>query len=428
MKDKLIEVYADWDGLNAPTCVGYLHAAYSRGKEIFSFEYDDSWLKNQNMQPLDPSLQLLQGRHYAPRDFANFGAFLDSSPDRWGRFLMKRREAICAREEKRDERKLGETDFLLGVYDQHRLGALRFKLQTNGPFLDDNQKLATPPWASLRELEHASLSIEQSGSHQQKAYASWLNMLIAPGGSLGGARPKAGVVDEQKQLWIAKFPSLHDECDIGAWEMCVNKLAKNAGITVPDAQLKKLNNRFHTFLSKRFDRTKKQKRLHFASAMTLLQRHDGDDASTGTSYLELAELIIKFGAKPDTDLEQLWRRIVFNICVSNCDDHLRNHGFLLDPEHGWVLSPAYDMNPTPEGHGLKLNISDTDNSQNLALTKQVAPFFRLNEENADRIIDEVTNAVKQWQTVATQLKISSTEQDHMRRAFRLVGRSGQGTK
>lgn len=414
-----IQVYADWVGLSQPTLVGILHAAHSRGKEIFSFEYSTDWLRSSSAHALDPSLQLLHGRHFAPQDQENFGIFLDSSPDRWGRTLMDRREAQAARIEDRRERKLYESDYLLGVYDGHRMGALRFRTDPEGPFLDNNKEYASPPWTSLRELEHASLELEKDNAAAKPGYSKWLNILIAPGGSLGGARPKAGVLDEKKRLWIAKFPSRDDKIDIGAWEMVAFKLAKRSGITTTEARAEKYNSRYHTFLNKRFDRTNSGERIHFASAMTLLQRSDGDDHSTGASYLELAEFIMQQGAQPDKDLEQLWRRIIFNICVSNVDDHLRNHGFLLQP-NGWILSPAYDVNPVAGGDGLTLNISETDNAQDLELAKEVSEYFRLKSKKADTVIQEVIKVVKDWQKEAKILGISASEQDSMNRAFRVA--------
>lgn len=411
-----IQVYADWAGLPEPTLVGTLHATPSRGKEMFSFEYDEIWLKNNRNYALDPALQLFQGTQYAPTNQENFGIFLDSSPDRWGRFLMKRREAQLARAENREENRLTESDYLLGVYDQHRMGALRFRTESSDKFLDDNVNLASPPWASLRELEQASLELEKDKAENDPSYSKWLQMLIAPGGSLGGARPKASVIDENKHLWIAKFPSGSDEINIGAWEMVVYQLAKSAGIVMAKARIEKFNSKHHTFLSKRFDRTDKGERVHFASAMTLLQRSDGDDASTGASYLELAEFLTRQGAHPSRDLEQLWRRIVFNICVSNVDDHLRNHGFILTTK-GWILSPAYDMNPVSSGNGLKLNISESDNAQNLELARSVAEYFQVKSNKATEIITEVTNITKDWRIFASILGISSREQHEMAPAF-----------
>jgi serine/threonine-protein kinase HipA len=411
-----IEVWADWVGLDGPTFMGTLFATPSLGKEIFSFEYDDDWLAQASSRSLDPSLGLYSGPQYAPSDQDNFGVFLDSCPDRWGRVLMLRREAQLARSEGRKERKLLESDYLLGVHDFHRTGALRFRATNDGPFLDDNQDMATPPWTSLRELEQVSLKLERGDAHDDPNYAKWLRMLIAPGGSLGGARPKASVVDESGTLWIAKFPSRRDDEDVGAWEGVVHDLATRAGLQVATAQTRKFGSDHHTFLAKRFDRTSYGNRVHFASAMTLLQRSDGDDAATGASYLELAELIIKSGSQTDRDLKELWRRIVFFICVSNTDDHLRNHGFLLSPL-GWSLAPAYDVNPNPHGAGLELNISETDNTQDLALARDVAQFFRIGDARAEEIINNVSSAVRGWRATAKKFGISREEQERMTPAF-----------
>ncbi len=413
---RLIDVYAHWQGIAEPLLMGVLSATVSRGKEIFAFSYNEAWLKSNQAAILDPSLQLFSGPQYAPQHQQNFGIFLDSSPDRWGRFLMNRREAQIARAEERSPRKLFESDYLLGVYDEHRMGALRFRLDPKGPFLDNDRRYASPPWASLRELEHASLELEKSDAESNPAYSKWLQMLIAPGGSLGGARPKASVTDEKQHPWIAKFPSSNDENDIGAWEMVVYKLALRVGIMMPEARIQKFNNRHHTFLSKRFDRTDLGERIQFTSAATLLQRLDGEDASDGVSYLELAEFIIRQGAKPNQDLEQLWRRIVFYICVSNVDDHLRNHGFLLSPQ-GWLLSPAYDINPVVNAVGLKLNISDSDNSLDLSLAREVAEYFRVKVDRANEIIEEILRAVGNWRAEARLMEISTNEQDRMKSAF-----------
>ncbi len=412
-----IQVFADWEGLDDPTLMGWLFATPSRGKEIFSFEYDAAWLRSTHREQLDPTLQLYRGPQYPPPKRLNFGLFLDSCPDRWGRVLMRRREAQVARTEGRAERRLLESDYLLGVHDGHRMGALRFRL--DGPFLDDNDDLASPPWTSLRDLEHASLQIEREDAAADPSYGRWLRMLIAPGGSLGGARPKASVTDQDGRLWIAKFPSRGDSVDVGAWEKVVHELAGRAGVDVPRAQVQRFGSAHHTFLSRRFDRTEGARRLHFASAMTLLERRDGDDADDGVSYLDLADLLIRGGSQPAQDLEQLWRRIGFSVCVSNTDDHLRNHGFVLGPS-GWTLAPAYDLNPDPYGDGLKLNISETDNAQNLDLVREVAPFFRLKAPRADEVLKEVVAAVRGWTEVATSLRLSRAARDRMSRAFRVA--------
>ncbi len=413
---RIIEVCADWVGLRGPTLMGTLYATPSRGKDIFSFEYHPDWLAGPHAQSLDPALGLFSGPQYAPPDQNNFGVFLDSCPDRWGRVLMLRREAQLAREEQRKERELLESDYLLGVHDRHRMGALRFRTTKDGPFLDDNKPLAAPPWTSLRELEHVSLELEREDAVSDPNYSKWLRMLIAPGGSLGGARPKASIVDDQGTLWIAKFPSRRDDDDVGAWEGVVHELARRAGVATAVVQTRQFGSEHHTFMAQRFDRTTTGDRIHFASAMTLLQRSDGDDAAAGASYLELAELLMRSGAQTDHDLEQLWRRIAFFICVSNTDDHLRNHGFLLDPL-GWRLAPAYDMNPNPHGAGLKLNISESDNAQELELALQVAPYFRVDEPRADDILGEVVGAVTGWRDVAHAHSIPKDEQERMARAF-----------
>lgn len=430
-RQRSVEVVADWIELGGPTLVGHLTTTPARGKEVFAFEYDKDWLSRAPRQQLDPTMGLYRGPQYPAKSRDNFGVFLDSSPDRWGRVLMRRREAQVARAEGRAERRLLESDYLLGVHDGHRMGALRFRMGER--FLDDQDELASPPWTSLRELEHASLQLERQGVEDDAEYGRWLKMLIAPGGSLGGARPKASVRDERDRLWIAKFPSRNDDDDIGAWELVVHSLAKRAGVLVPEAQLRRFGTSksaghgHHTFLSRRFDRTDEGGRLHFASAMTLLDRVDGQGADDGVSYIELADLLMRLGSKTTADLEQLWRRIVFNICVSNTDDHLRNHGFMLEP-NGWALAPAYDMNPDPHGAGLKLNISETDNTQDIDLVLSVASTFRIKKKRAQEIISEVADAVNQWRAVAKSHKLSNPAQERMRRAFRVAEAPGRGVR
>lgn len=415
-KQKTIQVCAHWQGLPDPVIMGTLSALPGRGKEIFSFDYDPAWLESDYAQVLDPDLDHYIGPQYARDDRVNFGIFLDSSPDRWGRLLMQRREAQLARQEKRDVRPLHESDYLLGVYDGHRMGGLRFRLSDDGPFLDDQTDMAAPPWAQLRDLEYASLQLEREDAETDRDYMKWLRMLIAPGGSLGGARPKASVIDENGHPWIAKFPSRRDETNMGAWEYLVYRLALKAGVETAASKVRKFSGEYDTFMTKRFDRTESGERIHFASAMTMLGKQDGDSGETGVSYLDLADFLIKNGAQVKADLEQLWRRIVFNICVSNIDDHLRNHGFLLR-ENGWVLSPAFDMNPSPTGEGLTLNISRDDNAKSLDLARSVAPFFRIDATQADSIIAEVLDAVRTWPQLAKELNLPGRETSLMKNAF-----------
>ena len=412
-----ILVYADWEGLETPQFIGTLFSSYSRGKEIFSFEYEKEWLQSSVIHEIDPDLGLYPGVQYLRDEKSNFGVFLDSSPDRWGRVLMDRRESILARMENRLHRNLDESDYLLGVFDEQRMGALRFKETLSGAFLNDNRNFATPPWTSIRELEQASYQFENELIEDDSESLKWLNMLFAPGSSLGGARPKAGVRNTDGSLWIAKFPSKEDRYDVGAWEMIVNELAQMAGLNITQAMAKPFFGKYHTFLTKRFDRTTAGRRLHFASAMTLLGYTDGANFQDGASYLELAEFITRKGANVNHDLEELFRRIVFSICVSNTDDHLRNHGFLLTAD-GWILSPAYDINPNPKGTGLKLNISAHDNSLDLNLATEVAPFFRLTDDKAAVIIQNTVGIVSKWKQFATKYRLSRDEQDAMSPAFR----------
>lgn len=414
---KTIYVFADWMELRGPTLMGQVFAAPSRGKEVFSFQYDQTWLQSGHEKILDPRLGFFSGPQYPNQDHANFGVFLDSSPDRWGRTLMMRREAYHARIAGRPERRLMESDFLLGVFDGHRMGALRFKLEKNGAFLDDDLLHTTPPWAQLGDLEHASTQLEKANAESKKEYIKWLTLLIAPGGSLGGARPKASVVDKKGDLWIAKFPSVNDERNVGAWEFIVYQLAIKSKIEMANAQIINFSGKHDTFLARRFDR-QKDKRIHFASAMTLLERADGSNANDGVSYLDLVDFLSKNGCQANADLEQLWRRIVFNICVSNVDDHLRNHGFILT-KNGWKLSPAFDINPSEHGQGLTLNISATDNSQDLSLVLDVAEKFRIQERKATKIVEEVTSAVRQWPMIAAKF-VSKKEMEKMKPAFRVV--------
>ena len=414
---KDIFVYTHGIGQAEPVLMGQLTVSLVRGKEIYSFEYDPDFLETDFTFEIDPNLGLYTGTQYPPEDHPNFGIFLDSAPDRWGRVLMDRRETAQAKLEERPGRKLMDSDYLLGVFDESRMGALRFKTDPDGPFLDDDLQHATPPITSLRELEHASLDLEDDDKFGSKEYLKQLALLVAPGSSLGGARPKASVKDTDGALWIAKFPSRNDDTDQGAWEFVVYQLAKDCGIWMAESQAEVFYSDRHTFLTRRFDRDQNDNRIHFFSAMTLLGYRDGADEQQGVSYLELVDLIVSRGSEVDKDLEQLWRRIVFSICVSNTDDHLRNHGFLLT-EQGLRLSPAYDVNPNPKGHGLTLNIDEKDNALNLDLAREVAPYFRLETDQSEQIISEIVRAVSRWEKIADSLSLSRREKSEMAPAFK----------
>jgi len=406
-----VYVFADWEGLELPALVGTLRSDVVKNKEHFSFAYDEKWLQSEFVQQIDPQLQLYVGDQHSEEQ-KNFRVFLDSCPDRWGRLLMKRREAVIARKEGRKPGLLNEIDYLLGVHDMYRMGALRFKLDLEGEFLDNNEKLVAPPITSLHELEHAAQQVEDTGDLDDPDYLKWLNMLIAPGSSLGGARPKSCVIDNDESLWIAKFPSNHDDYDIAAWEYVVYLLALDAEINMSECRLEKFSSHHHTFLTQRFDRTSGG-RLHFTSALTQLGYYDGEyDAS----YLELAQFLTEHGANTKEDLAELWRRIVFNIAVSNTDDHLRNHGFIYS-DGGWLLSPAYDINPVTPARGLHLNISDNDNSLNYDLAMDVIDFFQLNKKSAEKIKSEVLASVGNWEAVAARVGLSRAELKAMESAF-----------
>jgi len=408
-----IYVYAHWKGLPEPLIIGILSAHQAKGRKAFSFEYDAKWLKTGNKFLLDPEISLFTGLQY-PNKKENFGVFLDSMPDTWGRTLMKRRAILNAKEMNTEASTLYDIDFLLGVYDESRMGALRFKLDPNGHFLDNNNFGSVPPWSSLRELQHAALCLENEKDTDD--VKKWLAVLIAPGSSLGGARPKASIFDHENNLWIAKFPSKADTIDKAAWEYLIHKLAVLSGITMASCRLEKIMGNHHTFFTKRFDRDYGE-RIHFASAMTMTSNVEENLRDHPASYLEIAEFVSNYGVNITENLHQLWRRIVFNISVSNTDDHLRNHGFLLTKD-GWELSPAYDINPSVDKDGLSLNIDMAENSLDFELAKSVGRYFRLDTKQMESIINDVKQIVSNWENLAIKLGISRSERILMKQAFR----------
>lgn len=410
---KTIFVYDDFSA-GSPILMGTLYVNIIKGGESYSFEYDKDWLKKTSLKlALDPELMPYSGRQY-PAGKNIFGLFADVSPDRWGRVLMNKRERILAEKEGRKPFKLYDSDYLLGVYDETRMGGIRFKTNPDGPFLSDDKETAAPPWATLRTLEEASRNFE---SDESGLTEKWLNQLIKPGSSLGGARPKATVVDTKDQLWIAKFPSRNDENDTGAWEMVAHDLAGLCRLNVPEAKLEKFSNLGSTYLIKRFDRVL-NKRVHFASAMTLLGKTDGASAADGTSYLDMAAFIKSYGAQPKQDLLELWKRIVFNMAVSNTDDHLRNHAFILI-EQGWILSPLYDVNPVPYGDELSLNVDEEDNSISIELAISTAVRFGISETDAKDYAKDILTIVREnWEKTASGYGINHRQIEEMRPAFR----------
>ena len=414
MADKTdIWVYADWKGLINPKCMGILSAQQTKGRKAFSFSYDKEWNNSREQLLIDPDIVWYSGQQY-PNAKENFGVFLDSMPDTWGRTLMKRRAALHAKEQGLPLPKLHDIDFLLGVHDFCRMGALRFKKDPDGDFLDNDPVSPIPPWASIRELQHCAKLIESNIDTAE--VRKWLAMLMAPGSSLGGARPKANILDEDGQPWIAKFPSKNDTMNKGAWEYLAYRLAVEVGINMAESRLEHIAGSYHTFFTKRFDR-EKQDRIHFASAMTMTGKNEEIIRDETPSYLDIVEFIQFSCAHVNEDLHQLWKRLIFNILVSNTDDHLRNHGFVLTRE-GWRLSPAFDINPSIDKEGLALNIDMDNNALDIGLAKSVGTYFRLGEKEMNRVIDQVKSVVSRWQKLATEIGIPRSEQTLMIAAFR----------
>ncbi len=395
-QDNVLEVWLDCD-LGPPCLVGTL--AHDRGQ--IRFHYERMWLRDARAFALDPDLSLDDAPFFPKPELGNFGIFLDSSPDRWGQTLMKRREALQAKDEKRTPRTLYAWDFLIGVQDFTRQGALRFRLAGTEEFLG-NEKMAAPPITTLRELEAVAYQLSGRRIDDLDALRKWLSVLVSPGASLGGARPKANFTEADGSLWIGKFPARDDDRDVGAWELVAHGLALKAGVDVPAAKAVRLNNEFHTFCVQRFDRANGTRRF-YASAMTLLRK----EQSEGTSYLELAQFLRGKGdgAHADADLEQLFRRVAFNVAIGNRDDHLRNHGFILGAT-GWRLAPAFDVNPNIDKAEHVLNIDDADNRPSLQTVLTTAAFYGLTEERGKQIVEEVASAVDGWENLARQAGIA----------------------
>jgi len=410
-----VSVYADVDYFAARALMGSLRYQKSRTGDIFSFEYDPAWLRKPEAFSFDPDLALVSGPQYPVPGRANFGIFLDSSPDRWGRVLMQKRENLRARHEGRRARSLTEWDFLLGVHDETRLGALRFRDPETGQFIDADDALAAPPITSLHELQAASLQFELHGDEEEHAeYEKWFALLFAPGTSLGGARPKASIRDAAGALCLAKFPSRQDRRDVGAWELVAHRLAAKAGITVPDTRaLRMPDSAWTTFLARRFDRTPQGRRLAFVSAMTLTQRNDGE---AGASYLELVDLLQSRGSSTHDDCLELFRRVVFSILIHNTDDHLRNHGFFIG-ERGISLSPAYDINPSNDRNELSLAINEVDTTCDVSIALEAGADYGLSKSEVDETVARASAAVALWRDEATRLRIPKAEQDLMAAAF-----------
>jgi serine/threonine-protein kinase HipA len=407
MKEKTVHVYVSLGGKDI--LAGELWFHFRKGRESASFEYDRGWLTHAERFALEPALQLTEGAFHTRDDKPIFGAIGDSSPDRWGRTLMRRSEKKRADSANETPNTLMEADFLLGVNDETRQGALRFSKELDGPFLSPAQKNAIPPLIALPELLTASQKFLDAGES-----ADDLRLLLAPGSSLGGARPKASIRDKDGSLAIAKFPRRDDLADVVSWEGVALALAEKANISVPKWRLEKVLGK-SVLVANRFDR-KNTERIPFLSALAMLDARDGELRS----YLEIAEALARCGSRPDEDMAELWRRIVFNILISNTDDHPRNHGFLYESRKGWRLSPAYDLNPMPAAvkpRFLSMSIDTTDNKASLSTALSVASHFRLPKEKACHIVQEITAAVVRWRHVAKSLGIKELDMEEMASAF-----------
>jgi len=405
--DRTVLVYADLYG--APTLVGRLWTRLRKDRESATFEYEKSWLNQEGRFSLEPALHLGPGPFHAPADRPMFGAIGDSAPDRWGRVLMRRAERKRAEREKQAPRTLWEIDYLLRVNDEARQGALRFAETEGGPFLAERGTNPIPPLIDLPRLLSASERVQNDTDSEED-----LRLLLAPGSSLGGARPKASVRDADGQLCIAKFPNRGDEWDAVRWEALALTLAAKAGLNAAKWRLTTAAKK-DVLLLRRFDRAG-QTRLPFLSAMSMLGARDNEPHS----YLEFVDALRQHGASPKEDMRELWRRIVFNIMISNTDDHLRNHGFLYEGPRGWRLAPAYDLNPVPvdiKPRVLSTAIDLDDGTASLALAMEVAEYFVLKPQDARAIASGIATATSKWRKEAGKLGLTKAECDRMASAF-----------
>lgn len=410
-------VFADFDWLDKPELVGELCYEKLRGSESYAFRFDDNWLKFHAGIKLSEDINNYPGLQYTLPGNDIFGCFSDALPDRWGRTLLKRREQIQASEEKRAVRNLSSFDYLMGIDDFSRMGGFRLKRELDGDFINVSPSLKIPPLTELRQLVLASQEVEKSEENDVLPEKKWIAQLIQPGTSLGGARPKAGVLDDSGNLCIAKFPSRKDDYDTGLWEHFSHLLARKAGINAAQTKVLGGLGKYHTLLSKRFDRTDEGKRIHFASSMSLIGLRDGDNAQGGYGYLNIVDFILQSCCDVEKNLQELYRRVAFNICIGNSDDHFRNHGFLLTPR-GWTLSPAYDMNPTLNEYQ-SLLINESSNKADIRTLLESCESYMIKKEVAENIIHQVQAAVAGWENLAVLLQIPAREVTMFKDRFKL---------
>lgn len=402
-------IYADFDWLNEPLLLGELGYESLRGSDSYSFRFDNEWLRQYGSLFLSADIHNYPGQQYTLPGRDIFGCFSDALPDRWGRLLLNRREQILAAEEKRPVRRLSSFDYLMGIDDFSRMGGFRFKEEQDGEFINSGKSLRIPPVTDIRALVAASMEIEKSEELNQLPEKEWLLQLVHPGTSLGGARPKAVVMDDGGNLCVAKFPSRNDDYNVALWEQHSHLLAKEAGVVAAETNVIETGGNYHALLSRRFDRAAGGRRKHFASAMTLLGLTDGCDARTYNGYLDIVDFILQNCCDVEDNLRQLYRRVAFYIAIGNSDDHFRNHGFLLTPR-GWTLSPAYDINPTQNEYQALL-INSATNHADLQVLLDSSEEYMIGKEDAKRIIGEVKDGVKQWKSIATRIGIAKREMD-----------------
>ena len=407
MSSKEIYVSIELGGKTVP--VGKLWGHCRNGRESASFEYEGQWLNNPASFSIDPALPLTRGTFHTSNKQKLFGAIGDYAPDRWGRALMRRADSKRAKGEGAAPHTLMETHYLLGVCDEARQGALRFSESPGGQFLAIGDKNAVPPMVDLPKLLSAAGKFFEKNESTEE-----LKLLLLPGSSLGGARPKASILDRDGSLAIAKFPKNDDDINVVKWEAVSLTLAHKAGITVPVWRLETISKK-PVLVIKRFDRHGNE-RIPFMSAMSMLGATDNEQRS----YLDMAYALVQTGAYPAKDMEELWRRIVFTVLVSNTDDHLRNHGFLYEYFKGWTISPAYDINPTPAEIAprvLSTSIDYGNNQASLEIALSVIPEFQIKKDKAVLIVEEAYAAVSKWNTAAKSIGISNAEIDIMASAF-----------
>ena len=407
MNNKEVVVSISLGGEDIP--VGTLWFHVRKGRDRASFEYDKNWLKHPERFALEPSLQLTEGAFHTQSGLNVFGSIGDSAPDRWGRVLMRRNETARAKTANTTARTLFEIEYLLGVNDEARQGALRFSRPSEKVFLAAKTQASIPPLVDLPKLLSAANRFTENDESTED-----LKLLLAPGSSLGGARPKASVRDHDGSLAIAKFPRKDDDFNVVRWEAVALTLAQKAGLIVPSWRLETILKKPVLILN-RFDRHNGQ-RIPFLSAMSMLGARDSEQHS----YLEIVYALVQNGASPKADMTELWRRIVFTIMISNTDDHLRNHAFLYERFKGWRLSPVYDINPTPievKPRILTTAIDFDDSSASLQTALAVTEDFRLTKSEAHEIIKEVAGATQDWRKVASGLGLTKQESDRMASAF-----------